>query len=144
MVVLGPASAATLMCLVGWAPAYAVLALLLITAGISSAAFHAVASAAAGRASHGHLGKGLSIWMVGGEVGSTLGPLVAAAALFVVLVVVLLQVNWPVAQANVPDGTLVELGKALVNPDQYLLVFEVASVLLLVALVGSVVIARER
>ena len=81
MVVLGPASAATLMCLVGWAPAYAVLALLLITAGISSAAFHAVASAAAGRASHGHLGKGLSIWMVGGEVGSTLGPLVAAAAL---------------------------------------------------------------
>jgi len=73
-----------------------------------------------------------------------LWALVAAAALFVVLVVVLLQVNWPVAQANVPDGTLVELGKAMVNPDQYLLVFEVASVLLLVALVGAVVIARER
>jgi FSR family fosmidomycin resistance protein-like MFS transporter len=81
MVVLGPGSAATLMCLVGWAPAYAVLALLLTAAGISSAAFHAVASATAGRASRGHLGKGLSIWMVGGEVGSTLGPLVAAAAL---------------------------------------------------------------
>lgn len=73
-----------------------------------------------------------------------LWALVAAAALFVVLVIVLLQVNWPVAQANVPDGTLVELGKAMVNPDQYLLVFEVASVLLLVALVGAVVIARER
>lgn len=73
-----------------------------------------------------------------------LWALVAAVALFVVLVVVLLQVNWPVAQANVPDGTLVELGKAMVNPDQYLLVFEVASVLLLVALVGAVVIARER
>jgi NADH:ubiquinone oxidoreductase subunit 6 (subunit J) len=31
-----------------------------------------------------------------------------------------------------------------VDPGQYLLIFEVASVLLLVALVGAVVIARER
>jgi NADH-quinone oxidoreductase subunit J len=44
----------------------------------------------------------------------------------------------------VPDGTLVELGKALVDPEQFLLVFEVASVLLLVALVGAVIVARER
>jgi NADH:ubiquinone oxidoreductase subunit 6 (subunit J) len=36
------------------------------------------------------------------------------------------------------------LGQALVNPDYYLLVFEVASVLLLVALVGAVIVARER
>jgi len=73
-----------------------------------------------------------------------LWALVAAVALFAILVIVLIQVDWPVAQAEVPSGTLVELGKALVDPGQYLLVFEVASVLLLVALVGAVIVARER
>jgi len=70
--------------------------------------------------------------------------LVAAVVLFAILVVILIQVDWPFAQASVPDGTLVELGKALVDPEQFLLVFEVASVLLLVALVGAVIVARER
>ncbi len=83
VVILGPAITATIMSLTGWAPSYAVLALLLVAAGLSSAAFHAVGSAAAGRLSGRHLGKGLSLWMVGGEAGSSLGPVVAAAALTV-------------------------------------------------------------
>lgn len=70
--------------------------------------------------------------------------LVAAAALLVVLVIVLVSVNWPTAQADVSGNTVVELGMALVDANQFLLVFEVASVLLLVALVGAVIIARER
>jgi NADH:ubiquinone oxidoreductase subunit 6 (subunit J) len=70
--------------------------------------------------------------------------LVAAAALLVVLVIVLVSVNWPTAQADVPGNTMVDLGMALVDANQFLLVFEVASVLLLVALVGAVIIARER
>jgi NADH-quinone oxidoreductase subunit J len=70
--------------------------------------------------------------------------LVAAVALFVILSFILLRVSWPVAEVGLPDDLLTELGKALVDPGQYLLVFEVASVLLLVALVGAVVIARER
>jgi NADH-quinone oxidoreductase subunit J len=37
-----------------------------------------------------------------------------------------------------------QLGTALVNPDAYLIPFEVASVLLLAALVGALVIAREQ
>jgi len=74
-----------------------------------------------------------------------LWALVAAVALFVILVVILVQVNWPVVESVMPKGGVVsELGQALVSPDQYLLVFEVASVLLLVALVGAVIIARER
>ena len=74
-----------------------------------------------------------------------LWAVVAAVALFVILVVILVQVNWPVVESVMPEeGTISELGQALVNPDQYLLVFEVASVLLLVALVGAVIIARER
>ena len=70
--------------------------------------------------------------------------LVAAVALFVILAFILLRVSWPVAEVSLPDELLTELGKALVDPGQYLLIFEVASVLLLVALVGAVVIARER
>lgn len=70
--------------------------------------------------------------------------LVAAALLLVVLVVILVQVAWPVVNSALPEETISYLGGALVDPGQFLLVFEVASVLLLVALVGAVVIARER
>jgi NADH-quinone oxidoreductase subunit J len=45
-----------------------------------------------------------------------------------------------------PAGTdqVKELGVALVSPDAYVLPFEVASVLLLAALIGSIVVAWER
>jgi len=80
---LAPAVTATLMSLVGWAPGYTGLAVLLTIVGLSSAAFHAVGSATAGHLSARHLGKGLSVWMVGGELGSALGPILAAGALTV-------------------------------------------------------------
>ena len=70
--------------------------------------------------------------------------LVAAVALFAILVVILLRVNWPTTSAPVPENAIAALGQALVSPNQYLLVFEVASVLLVVALIGAVIIARER
>ena len=83
VVMLTPAITATLMSLAGWAPSYPALALLFVVAGISSAAFHAVGSATAGRLSARHLGKGLSVWMVGGELGSALGPIMVAGVLTV-------------------------------------------------------------
>jgi len=75
-----------------------------------------------------------------------LGALLALA-LFVALWVVLPQV--PVLQ-NVTTGPAIspdylkQLGAGFVDPNQYLLPFELASVLLLVALVGSIVIAGEK
>jgi len=42
------------------------------------------------------------------------------------------------------SDALVTLGTALVSPDQYVVPFEVASVLLLAALIGSVAIAGDR
>jgi len=72
------------------------------------------------------------------------GALFVAVALFAVLMFVLLGVNWPVSEASVPTDAISQLGVGLVSPDQFLLPFEVASVLLLVALVGAVIIARER
>jgi len=50
--------------------------------------------------------------------------------------------NTPVAIPASVDP-LVELGKALVSPDAFVLPFEVASVLLLAALVGAVYVARK-
>jgi NADH:ubiquinone oxidoreductase subunit 6 (subunit J) len=73
-----------------------------------------------------------------------LGGLLVAVALFVLLAFILLSVSWPTVQAGVPVDAISELGQALVSPNQFVLVFEVASVLLLVALVGAVIIARER
>ncbi len=64
--------------------------------------------------------------------------------IFVVLAVVLWQVQWPIADATAlaaPSTSLNQLGQDLMGP--YMIPFEVASVLLLVALVGAVVLARE-
>ena len=49
--------------------------------------------------------------------------------------------QWPVSNASLPTDPIAELGEALVTT--YALPFEAASVLLLVALVGAIVIARE-
>lgn len=68
-----------------------------------------------------------------------------AALLFVVLLVVLAQVQWPVADAQAlgaPNVHLSQLGETLLGP--YVIPFEVISVLLLAALVGAIVLARGR
>lgn len=80
LVILAPAMTATIMSLLGIAPSYAMLAFLLIIVGCSSAALHAVAPVMAGRLSGANLGRAMGIWMVGGELGRTLGPLVIVAA----------------------------------------------------------------
>jgi NADH-quinone oxidoreductase subunit J len=74
----------------------------------------------------------------------------AAAAIlaFLVLAVILIQ-TWPSAEypgppevsAAVMRGSVSELGRMLVSPDAYVIPFEVASVLLLAALIGAIVIA---
>jgi NADH-quinone oxidoreductase subunit J len=74
----------------------------------------------------------------------TLGLVVVAVPLFILLAFVLLQVNWPVDWVGQPPADAVAgLGEALVSPQGFVLPFEVASVLLVVALVGAIVIARE-
>jgi len=65
-----------------------------------------------------------------------------AVLLFAVLGFALLRVNWPVVEAEVSRESISILGQKLMST--YALPFEVASVLLLVALVGSIIIARER
>ncbi len=81
LVILSPAVTATLMSFLGVAPSYALLALLLIVVGCSSAVLHSVAPVMAGRLSGKNLGRGMGFWMVGGELGRTVGPLVIVTAI---------------------------------------------------------------
>jgi NADH-quinone oxidoreductase subunit J len=72
----------------------------------------------------------------------------AAVALGVTLVLMIVQ-TWPDdtypgppdVSASVLRGSVAELGRILVSPDELVLPFEIASVLLLAALVGAIVIA---
>jgi len=61
--------------LLGVAPSYVILVILLIGAGISTAALHAVGPVMAGKVSGGNVGRGMGFWTVGGEFGKTLGPI---------------------------------------------------------------------
>lgn len=81
--IFAPAITATMMCLLGIAPSYAVMAALLLVAGVSSAGLHAVGPVIAGRLSGRSLGRGMSFWMVGGEAGRTVGPLIIVSAVSV-------------------------------------------------------------
>jgi FSR family fosmidomycin resistance protein-like MFS transporter len=76
LVILAPAITGTMMSLLGIAPNYAVLVMLALAGGLGSAALHAVAPAMAGRVSGAKLGWGMGLWMVGGSLGFTAGPLI--------------------------------------------------------------------
>lgn len=80
LVVLAPAVTATMMSLLGVAPHYAILAVLLTVAGASSATLHAVGPVMVGNVSGHDLGQGMGIWMVGGELGRFLGPIIITSA----------------------------------------------------------------
>lgn len=81
LVFLAPAITAAFMSLLSIAPSFGILALLLALSGFSSAALHAVGPVIAGRLSGRSLGRGMSIWMLGGELGRTLGPITVVTAL---------------------------------------------------------------
>jgi FSR family fosmidomycin resistance protein-like MFS transporter len=81
LVIFSPAIVATAMSLLGIAPRLLVVALLVTVAGLASAALHAVAPAMAGRLSGRRLGRGMGIWMVGGALGFTIGPLIVVTTL---------------------------------------------------------------
>ena len=79
-VILAPAMTAVPMSLIGVAPSYGVLLILLFTAGISVSAFHVPAPVMVADFSAARKGRGMSFFMTGGELARTVGPLVAVAA----------------------------------------------------------------
>lgn len=81
LVILAPGITATAMSLLGTAPSYLLIASLLTVAGLSSAGIHAIGPVMAGRVSGDRLGRGMSFWMVGGELGRTIGPILVVSAI---------------------------------------------------------------
>ncbi len=79
-VILAPMMTAIPMSMIGIAPSYGVLMLLLFLAGISVAMFHVPAPVMIARMAGGKKGRGMSFFMTGGELARTVGPLTAVAA----------------------------------------------------------------
>ncbi len=80
VVIFAPAVTGLMLSLLGAAPSYVLVALCLLLGGVSSASFHSVGPAMAGSLGGPKLGRTMSIWMVGGEIGFTIGPIVAVTA----------------------------------------------------------------
>jgi len=78
-VIFAPAATATLIGVMGLAPNYATLAFLFVLIGISVAAFHSPSPAMIARVSGSRVGFGMSLFMAAGELGRTVGPLVAVS-----------------------------------------------------------------
>lgn len=83
LVAFAPALTATLMSCMGLVSDYWSLALLFLAAGFSIALFHAPAPAMVARVSDDRVGKGMSVFMAAGELGRTVGPLLAVWAVSV-------------------------------------------------------------
>ena len=79
-IILAPGITAVTMSLLGIAPIYAFLAVLLIISGVSSAIFHVTAPVMIKQVSMGKIGRGMSFYMLGGELARTLGPLIILGA----------------------------------------------------------------
>lgn len=76
VMIFAPAVTAAAMTLLGIAPSYGVLLILLLVSGASSAGLHAVGPVQCGSSSGLRIGLGMGLWMVGGELGRTIGPLI--------------------------------------------------------------------
>lgn len=79
-VIFTPAITAASMSLIGLAPHYTVLIVLLLVMGISNAFFHVPAPVMIKTFAGDRTGKGMSFYMVGGELARTLGPVIIVGA----------------------------------------------------------------
>lgn len=80
-VILAPAVTGTFISLLGRAESTLALAVMLFVTGVSVACFHAPAPAMIARISSRRLGFGMSLFMAGGELARTIGPILAAWAI---------------------------------------------------------------
>jgi NADH:ubiquinone oxidoreductase subunit 6 (subunit J) len=83
-------------------------------------------------------GTGLRVRQVNEQVPISL---LASAVLAALLIAVLARAPWPRAAERLPQYTASGIGEALLT--NFVLVFEVTSLVLLVALMGAIIIARR-
>jgi MFS transporter, FSR family, fosmidomycin resistance protein len=80
MVISAPAITTVCMSALGVAPSFILLVLLLLVAGISSTFYHVPGPVLVRQVSGDRIGKGMSYFMLGGELARTVGPILALAA----------------------------------------------------------------
>jgi len=73
----------------------------------------------------------------------------AVIALLLLAGLALILINWQGFNTSAPElanssGRISQLGLALVSPDQYVLPFELASILLVAAMIGAIFVAGEK
>lgn len=82
-VILAPALTAVPMSLIGMAPSYGVLLILMFITGVSVSVWHVPAPVMIAELSATRKGRGMSFFMTGGELARSVGPLVAVGAVSV-------------------------------------------------------------
>ncbi|NNF25589.1 MAG: MFS transporter, partial [Gemmatimonadetes bacterium] len=116
-VIFGPALSAAVLALMGWAPSYVLLILLLVVGGLGAAAFHPPGASLATRVTEGRgSGVRLSVFSFGGAAGYALGPGLAIwtvsrfglEGLWVAMIPGLLiaALLWPLVPGGSSDGRL--------------------------------------
>lgn len=76
LIIISPTLTAISMSLLGVAPGYTFLVILLLISGISSSFFHIPTPVMVKKVSGNEIGKGMSYFMLGGELARTVGPIV--------------------------------------------------------------------
>ena len=80
-VILGPTTAAIALSLIGLAPNIWLALSLLLISGLASAVFHAPAISLVGEFGGERLGRAMAIFMAGGDLARTIGPVVITAVI---------------------------------------------------------------
>lgn len=80
LIIIAPALTAICMSLMGLAPGYGVLVAICLITGVSVTLFHVPTPVMIRRVSGDQVGKGMSFYMVGGELARSIGPVVILAA----------------------------------------------------------------
>lgn len=81
LVISAPAITAISMSLIGIAPGYIFLSVLMLVSGISSSMFHVPTPVMIKHIAGNRTGRGMSFYMVGGELARTIGPIVVVGAI---------------------------------------------------------------
>lgn len=80
LVIITPAVSALIMSLVGVAPSFGVVVVMIFVAGVNSALFHVPGPVLVRRLAGDRTGSGMSYYMLGGELSRSLGPVVITFA----------------------------------------------------------------
>ncbi len=79
-IILAPAVTSVMLGLLGVAPSYPALIFLTLAAGVSSTSYHVTAPVMMRHLAGDRVGKGMSFFMLGGDIAATVGPLVILSA----------------------------------------------------------------